>query len=71
MANPIDEHVERLQAVVDKYHAEGMDTLFIVAALIEVTVKASQLDRDRFRAATYLDDASDFLAAAAHNLRRP
>ena len=70
MPTPFHEHIERLQSIVDKYHAEGVDPLFIVTALIEVTVKAAQLDRDRVRAATCLDDASDVLAAAAHNLRR-
>lgn len=69
MANPIDEHVERLQAVVDKYHAEGTNTLFIVTALIEVTVKAHSLITTA--SVPPPNDASDFLAAAAHNLRRP
>ena len=65
------EYIKRLQAVVDKLHAEGADPVFVVTALIDVTVAAAKLDRSRTRAAVYLDDASDALAVAAHKLREP
>ncbi|HUQ94174.1 MAG TPA: hypothetical protein VM120_21005 [Bryobacteraceae bacterium] len=44
MPNTID-CIERLQAVVDKLHAEGVQPVYIVTALVEVTIKAAKLDR--------------------------
>lgn len=61
------ECLQRLQATVDQLHAQGAEPAFIVSALIELTIKAAKLDHAR--APAHLDDASDTLAVAAHNLR--
>jgi hypothetical protein len=65
--NDTAECVERLRAVVEKLATEGVDTIFIIAALAEVAVMTAR--RDPEHAVAHLEGASAALTAAAQGLR--
>jgi hypothetical protein len=61
------ECIERLHAVVDELATQGVDTIFIMAALAEIAVMTAMRDPDH--AETHLEGAAGALSAAAHGLR--